>query len=218
MNKLILSIVFVAAAMGAVSVQAKKKSAAKATQSTRLKGSLTIGSSIPNAEVSLTSFDGRKITLQQEKKKKGLIVMFSCNTCPYVVKAQPRTREVMTQIDQMDIGMVVINSNEAQREDEDAPLRMREYAQIHQYTVPYVVDEGSRMADAFGATRTPEVFLFNAKGKLVYKGALEDNPAEPEKSTHGYLIEAMRALVEGKTITPAETKSIGCSIKRVAMK
>jgi hypothetical protein len=124
----------------------------------------------------------------------------------------------MTQTDQMDIGMVVINSNEAQREDEDAPLRMKEYAQIHQYTVPYVIDEGSRMADAFGATRTPEVFLFNAKGKLVYKGALEDNPSEPEKSTHGYLIEAMRALVDGKPITPTETKSIGCSIKRLAMK
>jgi hypothetical protein len=125
----------------------------------------------------------------------------------------------MTQLDQMNIGMVVINSNEAQREDDDSPLRMKEYAQIHQYTAPYVIDEGSKMADAFGATRTPEVFLFNSKGKLVYKGALEDNPAEPEKSTHGYLIEAMRALVENKAITPAETKSIGCSIKRaVAVK
>jgi len=217
MNKLLLSLVFVAAAVGSVSAQSKSKSPVKAARSAKPKASLAIGSGIPNANVSLTSYDGRRTTLQQEKKGKGLIVIFSCNTCPYVVKAQPRTREVMSQTAQMDIGMVVINSNEAQRETDDAPMRMREYAEIHQYTSPYVIDEGSRMADAFGATRTPEVFLFNAKGKLVYKGALEDNPAEPEKSTHGYLIEAMRALVDNKAINPKETKSIGCSIKRIAM-
>jgi thioredoxin-related protein len=216
MNKLILSLLFVACASGTAFAQADKQPA-RATQAKTYK-SLPLGSRIPNADVLMTSYDGRKTSLQQEKTSKGLIVMFSCNTCPYVIKAQGRTREAMTQANQMGIGMVVINSNEAQRDEEDAPLRMREYAEIQKYTVPYVMDEGSRMADVFGATRTPEVFLFDAKGKLVYKGALEENPAEPEKSMHGYLVEAMRAMIAGKPINPSETKSIGCSIKRVAMK
>lgn len=161
--------------------------------------------------------DGKQLSLQQAKKEKGLVVMFSCNTCPYVIKAQPRTREAIIRAESMNIGMVILNSNEAQRQDEDALTRMREYAEINRYTVPYLVDQQSRMADAFGATHTPEVFLFDGKGKLVYKGALEDNPAEPAKSRVDYLVEAMRAVSAGQPVKIAETKSIGCSIKRMAM-
>jgi hypothetical protein len=76
------------------------------------------------------------------------------------------------------------------------------------------MDEGSALADAFGATRTPEVFLFNGMGQLVYKGAMEDNPANPSESTKFYLITAMQNMLAGKAITPEKTKSVGCSIKR----
>lgn len=165
----------------------------------------------------MSPVDGRQVSLKQQKTEKGLLVMFSCNTCPYVIKAQPRTREAMQQAQAMGFGMVIVNSNEAQRQEDDAPTRMREYAEINKYTAPYVIDQQSRMADAFGATRTPEVFLFDGNGKLVYKGALEDNPSEPQKSTQGYVVDAMRALTADKPIKVAETKSIGCSIKRVAM-
>ncbi len=177
--------------------------------------SLRIGARIPNEGMVLMGVDNRPTTLMQSKQENGLLVMFSCNTCPYVVKAQPKTDEIMQLAKSLHIGMVIINSNEAQRTDEDSPDAMRRYAEEHKYSVPYLRDENSMMANLFGATRTPEVFLFNAEGKLVYKGALEDNPAEPAKSKQFYLMNAVKALAAKQPINPAETKSIGCSIKRM---
>lgn len=177
--------------------------------------SLQIGDRIPNEGLPMMSTDNRPVTLVEAKTTRGLLVMFSCNTCPYVIKAQPKTLEAITYAKRLGIGMVIVNSNEAQRSAEDSPEAMKAYAEGQQYSVPYVRDDASMMANAFGATRTPEVFLFDGNGKLVYKGALEDNPAEPSKSKMSYAAEAMRALSENKPINPAETKSIGCGIKRM---
>lgn len=163
----------------------------------------------------LQSIEGKPVSLREARTDKGLLVMFSCNTCPFVIKAQPKTQEVREKAKELGIGMVIINSNEAQRDADDSRPAMRAYAEQQGYNVPYVVDEMSRMANEFGATRTPEVFLFNGEGTLVYKGALEDNPADPSKSTKFYLMDAMNALIQNKAIKPAETKSIGCSIKRL---
>ena len=163
----------------------------------------------------LPACDGPQVSFEQATTDKGLLVMFSCNTCPYVIKAQPKTREAMETAKKLGIGMVILNSNQAQRGSEDGPVQMKAYADAQKYTVPYLMDEESQMADLFGATRTPEVFLFDGKGKLVYKGALEDNPAEPKKSKVFYAVDAMNRMVAGKAIKPAETKSVGCGIKRM---
>lgn len=179
--------------------------------------SLALGAKIPMADRMLNSPDGRNANLEQQVQEHGLLVMFSCNTCPYVIKAQQHTQDLMNQAKALNIGMVVLNSNEALRNGEDSPPRMKEYADGQRYSVPYLVDERSELADAFGATRTPEVFLFNGKGQLVYKGAIEDNPAAPEQSKDMYLLNAMHAVVDGKQVRVAETKSIGCSIKRQAL-
>jgi len=82
--------------------------------------------------------------------------------------------------------------------------------------VPYVVDKNSELADMFGANHTPEVFLFNKSGKLAYKGAMNDNPGNPESYKKMYIEEAINAVVAGKEVNPKTTKSIGCSIKRKA--
>ena len=113
------------------------------------------------------------------------------------------------------IGMIIINSNEAQRDNDDSRKAMKEYANTQGYKVPYVIDKNSVLADAFGATRTPEVFLFDGNGKLVYKGAMEDNPSNPSESKEIFLKAAIDNMVAGKPINPASTKSIGCSIKRL---
>ncbi len=219
MNKLVLA-VFLLAASAPVFAQSRKKMTPPPGPVAPTAGvikSIPIGAEIPMADVMLISSDGRATSLAQEKRSAGLLVMFSCNTCPYVIKAQPMTTQTMDEVNTLRIGMVVINSNQALRRAEDAPDRMREYAQVRNYTAPYLVDEQSQMANAFGATRTPEVFLFDKNGKLVYKGAMEDNPAEPGKSKIHYLSEAMNAMVAGKPIKLSETKSIGCSIKRMDM-
>jgi thioredoxin-related protein len=148
--------------------------------------------------------------------KNGVLVMFSCNTCPFVIKNQAPTKATMDYAKAHNIGMVIINSNEAKREGDDSYAAMQKYAKSQNYNVPYLVDEDSKLADMFGASHTPEIFLFNSKGKLVYKGAMNDNPGNPEEAKVKYIENAIDAVVAGKEIDPKVTKSVGCSIKRKA--
>lgn len=176
--------------------------------------SIEIGSTIPMADVKMQSVDKKEVDLERVKTKNGLLVMFSCNTCPYVIKSQQRTKESMEYAKSHDVGMVIINSNEAQRDDADSYNAMVSYAKKQGYSVPYVVDDKSKLADAFGASRTPEVFLFDGSGKLVYKGAMEDNPSNPSESKEMYLKMAIDRMLAGQPVDPSTTKSIGCTIKR----
>lgn len=175
---------------------------------------LAIGEAIPQTGLNMKSADGGEMSLGKAKTDKGLLVMFSCNTCPYVIKSQQRTKEVMKFAAEKGVGMVILNSNSAKRDDDDSFEAMSTYAKEQGYSVSYLVDDNNRLADAFGATRTPEVFLFDGKGKLVYKGAMEDNPSDPAASTKMYLKEAIEKMLSGKKIDPNTTKSIGCTIKR----
>jgi len=177
--------------------------------------SIEIGSEIPMASKAMKSVDGKTVTLEKAKTNEGLLVMFSCNTCPYVVKSEARTKEMMAYAMEKKIGMVIINSNEAKRGDDDSDKEMAKYAKKMGYKVPYVVDEKSAVADAFGATRTPEVFLFDGNGKLMYKGAMEDNPSSPSESKNMFLKDAIDKIVVGQVPDPNSTKSIGCTIKRM---
>lgn len=177
--------------------------------------SIEIGSNIPMANAGMKSIDGKSVTLSKAITKQGLLVMFSCNTCPYVIKSEARTKEVIDYATRHNIGMVIINSNEAQRGKEDSYNAMSAYAKKQGYKVPYVVDDKSKVADAFGATRTPEVFLFDGNGKLVYKGAMEDNPSNPAESKELFLKVAIDNMLAGKPANPNSTKSIGCTIKRI---
>lgn len=177
--------------------------------------SIEIGSEIPMANQAMKSADGKTITLEKAKTNEGLLVMFSCNTCPYVIKSEARTKEMMAYAIEKKIGMVIINSNEAKRSDEDSDKEMAKYAKKMGYKVPYVIDEKSAVADAFGATRTPEVFLFDGNGKLMYKGAMEDNPSSPAESKNMFLKDAIDKITMGQVPDPNSTKSIGCTIKRM---
>ena len=176
--------------------------------------SIEIGSQVPMADVKMKSVDKKDISLGAARTQYGLLVMFSCNTCPYVIKSQARTKEIMDYARGKGIGMVIINSNAAQRQGADSYDAMARYAKKEGYKVPYVVDEASKVADAFGATRTPEVFLFDGEGKLIYKGAMEDNPSDPSASTQMFLRSAIDNMLAQKPIDPNSTKSIGCTIKR----
>lgn len=176
--------------------------------------SLPIGSEIPLLTNEYPSVNRKNISLQKMQTQNGLLVMFSCNTCPYVIKAQERTREIQAFAAEKGIGMVIVNSNHTQRDGDDSPRAMLEYAKQQGYKAPYLIDENSALANAFGATRTPEVFLFDKEGKLVYKGAMEDNPSEPKASGQLFLRNAIENMLSGKKIEPNSTKSIGCTIKR----
>lgn len=176
--------------------------------------SLEIGSSIPNADKKMADVKGKMVSINDVMEKKGVLVMFSCNTCPYVIKTQSRTKELISFTKKNKIGMIIINSNEAKRDTDDSMEAMKKYSKSQGYSCAYVVDENSAMADAFGATRTPEVFLFDNNGKLVYKGAIDDNHSEPKNVTDKFLQKAITAVANGQKVNPESTKSVGCSIKR----
>ncbi|MEO5948333.1 MAG: thioredoxin family protein [Chitinophagaceae bacterium] len=175
---------------------------------------LPIGASLPKADQKMLNTSGEKVSFADAKKKNGLLVMFSCNTCPYVVKNQERTNEVSNYALTNDIGVVILNSNEAYRGSEDSYDAMKEYASNQNYKWHYVVDKNSEMADAFGANRTPECFLFDNNNKLVYHGAIDDNPSDATAVSRKHLSKAIEEMKSGKTISVKESKSVGCGIKR----
>jgi len=176
---------------------------------------LPIGSAVPNAEKKMKDITGKEISFKDAMNKNGLLVMFSCNTCPVVHSYQSRTNEVCKYAQGKEIGVILLNSNEAYRNDGDSYTDMKDYAKGQSYNWPYVVDNNSVMADAFGATRTPECFLFNASGKLVYHGAIDNNPNGPNEVTRKHLLVAMDEMLTGKDVSVKTTRSVGCSIKRL---
>lgn len=176
--------------------------------------SLPIGSALPKADKKLKDISGTEISLKEAKKQNGLLVMFSCNTCPFVVKNQERTREICTYAQNKNIGVVVLNSNEAYRSGTESAEEMKSYAKAQGYNWNYLIDANSELADAFGANRTPEVYLFNKDLKLVYHGAIDNNPSDANSVTRKHLQIAIDETLEGKPVSMSETKSVGCGIKR----
>jgi thioredoxin-related protein len=176
---------------------------------------LPLGAAIPKADLKLKDVSGKEVSLASAKQKNGLLVMFSCNTCPYVIKNQARTLAIGNYALQNEMGVILLNSNEASRSGADSYDAMKEYAADQGYKWVYAVDEGSVLADAFGASRTPETFLFNAEGKLVYHGAIDDNPSDESSVGRQHLREAINELVKGKEIAVKTSRSVGCSIKRL---
>lgn len=175
---------------------------------------INIGDGIPEAKQELKNIDGQAVTLASQAGKNGLLVMFSCNTCPFVVRNQHMTLKTIAYAKEHNMGVVIINSNAARRSSDDSYDAMVKYAKEQGYTVPYVMDNKTLLADAFGAGHTPELFLFNGAGKLAYKGAMNDNPGEPMEAKTMFIFNAIDAVANGKTPDPAVTKSVGCSIKR----
>ena len=175
---------------------------------------LGLNAPLPMADEKMKDVSGKEISLNTAKTSKGLLVVFSCNTCPYVKLSESRIKELSDECAKNGIGCIIVNSNEAQRADEDSFDAMVKYAASQKLTCPYVIDTNSKLADAFGAAKTPQCFLFNNKG-LIYKGSIDDNVKDPAAVKEHYLKEAINALAKNEIPKMQENKSIGCTIKRV---
>jgi thioredoxin-related protein len=176
---------------------------------------LPIGADIPKADKQLQDISGKALTLKNAIKDNGLLVMFSCNTCPVVINNQARTNEICQFALAKNIGVVLLNSNEANRKSSESLTAMQEYAKGQGYSWYYAEDKNNELADAFGASRTPECFLFDKKGKLVYHGAIDDSPNEAAAVNRHHLHEAITEVVSGKEVTVKTSRSVGCGIKRI---
>ena len=183
--------------------------------------SITIGSKAPLSNTKMKDVSEKSFSLEELKKEKGLLVIFSCNTCPFVVGNnnmegwEGRYNQLFTIAEKNNIGMVLINSNEAKRNDADSFSRMKERSKKMDYKANYLVDENSKLADAFGASTTPHVFLFDADLKLVYKGAIDDAVGSTKDVKSRWLSTAMKNMSTNQPIDPQTTRNSGCSIKRV---
>lgn len=174
---------------------------------------LPINAAIPQGDYKMKDVSGKTVSLNEAKTAKGLLVIFSCNTCPYVKLSESRIKEYSDFCLANGIGCALINSNEAQRGEDDSFDEMTKYYSAQKLKCIYAVDEKSQLANSFGASRTPQCFLFNSKG-LIYKGAIDDNVKDPAAVKDSYLKNALSALVKNETPKTQETKSIGCTIKR----
>ena len=175
---------------------------------------LPIGAEMPKADVKMKDISGKDVSMRDALKQNGVLVMFSCNTCPYVIKNQVRTISISEYALKMNIGVILLNSNEAMRNSDDSYDDMKAYAKEQQYRWNYVVDTNHEIADAFGANRTPECFLFDKNLKLVYHGAIDDNPSDASAVNRQHLKEAITELSGNREITVKESRSVGCTIKR----
>jgi len=174
---------------------------------------LALGSAVPMADVAMQNVDGKSITLAGAAGKKGTLVLFICNHCPWVKAWQPRIAEVGNAAVKQGVGVVAINANDPAAYAEDSFEEMVARAKQVGYRFPYAVDATSGIARAFGASHTPEAFLFDAKGKLVYHGAIDDNAQHPEAVKSRWLSVAVASVAAGKRVATAESKALGCSIK-----
>jgi len=177
---------------------------------------LEIGEKAPMAETKMKDISGKAYSLSDLATENGLLVIFSCNTCPFVLGWEDQYPELGKLTKKNNIGMVLVNSNEAKRGDEDSMEEMKKHYKGADYNTPYVIDENHKLADAMGAKTTPHVYLFNSDMELVYRGAINDKYENKEKkATKFYLKDAMAQLVKGEEIDNPVTTERGCSIKRV---
>jgi thioredoxin-related protein len=177
---------------------------------------LPLGAGVPKADNKLKDISGKEITLKEAMKANGLLVMFSCNTCPVVINNQARTKEICKYATQQNIGVVLLNANEGNRKSSESLSSMQDYGQGQGFTWYYAVDKNNELADAFGASRTPECYLFDKNGKLIYHGAIDDSPNDATSVKRVHLKEAINEAVAGKEVSVKQSKSVGCSIKRIS--
>lgn len=174
---------------------------------------LAIGSTMPMTDTKMKNVDGTELTLAQVAKPAGTLVVFTCNHCPFAKAWESRIVALGNTYAAKGVGVVAINSNDPGIAPDDSFDAMQTRAKDVGMKFPYVVDATSGIAKAFGAARTPEAFLFDKSGKLVYHGAVDDNGKEADKVENPYLKNALDAVVAGQDVAVKETKSIGCGIK-----
>jgi peroxiredoxin len=186
-----------------------------ATGAAQAQGPLALGTKAPMADSKLKNvIDGKEVSLAQTAAgKKGSLVVFTCNGCPYAKAWEERIVELGNTYAKKGIGVLLINSNSPQVSKGDTFEATQARAKERKMQFAYAVDPQSAVAKAYGATKTPEAFVFDKDGKLVYHGTIDDNHEEPGQVTKRYLKDALEAVSTGKAPPVPETKSMGCGIK-----
>lgn len=181
----------------------------------QLKG-IEIGSKLPLGDKKVESSTGDSYSLNDLIGQKGLVVIFSSNTCPFVKIWEKDYPFLYRKGQKLGINVVLVNSNEKNRETVDSKDEMLKVQKEFGYEfMTYLIDENSKLADAFDANTTPHIFMFDSSKKLVYRGSIDDRyENKNQEKTKDYLLDAMEELSAGKQISTPVSRNFGCSIKR----
>ncbi|HOY19488.1 MAG TPA: thioredoxin family protein [Haliscomenobacter sp.] len=172
---------------------------------------LKVGDIAPDFQLKSTS--GKMVTLKDYKTAKGYIVVFTCNTCPYAQAYEQRIIDLHNKMEPMGWPVVAIMPNDPSVQPGDGFDRMTERAKQKKYPFEYLLDEGQKIFPAYGAARTPHVFLLDKDRKVRYIGAIDDNADDESLITRRYVEEAIAAVEKGNEPDPSLTKAVGCMIK-----
>ena len=172
---------------------------------------LKIGDALPDFELKGT--DEKFYSPELYNDKKILVVIFSCNHCPYVQAYEDRMTAIQQKFQESGVQLLAINSNDDTGYPDDSFKNMKKRAASKNFNFPYLRDEDQSAAQKFDATHTPEIFVFNEKRKLAYHGKIDDNWKEPERVREKYLENALDQILKGEEVAIPETFSIGCTIK-----
>ena len=172
---------------------------------------LQLGESAP--EFNLPGVDGKSYSLSDFADAKLLVVVFSCNHCPYIIGSEDRMNAFYADYESKGVAMVAIASNETENHPTDSFEHMKERAREKGFQFSYVRDESQETARAYGALRTPHYYVFDADRKLRYTGRMDDNPRNPGQETTHELRDAVDALLAGKEPAEPLTNPIGCNVK-----
>ena len=172
---------------------------------------LKIGDKAP--DFNLPGVDGKSYSLSDFKDKKAVVVVFSCNRSPYVHAYEDRLIALQREFKDKGVSFVTVNPNDDIKYPEDSFENMAERAKEKGYNFPYLRDKSQDVARAYGAARTPQIFVFDEERRLCYTGKIDDNWREANKVKEHYLRDALSAIAEGKEVRNPETSAIGCTIK-----
>jgi peroxiredoxin len=172
--------------------------------------SLALGTEAPQFD--LPGVDGRNHSLESFGEADVLVLVQSCNHCPYVQAWEDRLSAIARDYADRGVRIVAVNSNDAANYPEDSFEEMQKRAQARGFAFDYLYDEPQAVARELGSERTPEVFVFDKPRRLVYHGAIDDNREEGDV-TQQYLRDALEAVLSGQDPPLAETPPVGCTVK-----
>lgn len=174
---------------------------------------LPTGSAMPEASHSLTTTDNQTATLSSLMGEQGLVVVFWSNVCPWTSRYAERLVDLFREYAPAGVEFVAVNSNDSTRFPDENLASMRRFADSEGFSFAYVMDDGGAIARAFGARNTPHVFLFGVDRALLYDGAIDNSPADPDRVSTRYLKDAMDQSLASQTIDVQRTNALGCTIK-----
>ncbi len=164
-------------------------------------------------DFSLKGIDGKNYSLSSFSEAKALVVIFSCNHCPYVKAYEDRMIEIQRDYQNKKVQLIAINSNDSFGYPEDSFEEMVKRAQEKRFNFPYLHDREQITARAYQATHTPHLFVFDSGRRLAYTGKIDDNWENPSLVQKRYLKDALDDLLADKPVRLPETHAIGCTIK-----